>query len=131
MWLSIDFFPGPLSTDSTLNNTSKWQLRYGLLSRHGERFAAPSLEGGSLESLLLGVEEVGNTMLYAHRRRNHGRPHDRHGPWYPPTQQEATGRLVAVVELCMRTPDGNLISSIKGPTLRYARSMSLSVGQAI
>jgi hypothetical protein len=34
------------------------QMRYGLLSRHGERFAKPNLEGGSLESLSLGVEEV-------------------------------------------------------------------------
>lgn len=37
------------------------QMRYGLLSRHGERFAAPDLQGGSLESLSLGVEEVINT----------------------------------------------------------------------
>ncbi len=37
-------------------------------------------------------------------------------------QKEATGRLVAVVELCMRAPDGNLISSIKGPSMRWVRA---------
>lgn len=39
-------------------------MRYGLLSRHGERFAAPDLRGGSLDSLSLGVEEVGGLHAY-------------------------------------------------------------------
>lgn len=68
---------------------SKQELRWGLLSRHGERLSHPRLEGQCTESLTLCVEE------------------------------EPTNRLVAVVELCLRRPDGNLIPSIRSSSLRY------------
>lgn len=70
---------------------SRQELRWGLLSRHGERLRTLSLEGQTSESLTLCVEE------------------------------EPTRRLVAVVELCLRRPDGNLISSIRSSSLRYDR----------
>lgn len=69
---------------------AKFQIRSGLTNRLGDRLWRPSWDCPSLDSLMLAVEE------------------------------QATSRIVAVVELCLSEPDGNLLPSYRrGPKKMY------------